>query len=105
MNFAVNKFIKKHNQPFLLLCVELFFIVFSIHIKGFSGVLTLRNLAMGSFIAVYVIMFFGRRLPVQSTKSIDNAWVYGMAGFLLWSFFVTMLNYAPFYGGQLSIVN
>lgn len=97
MNAILLNYTKKYSQPFLLLCLELFFIVFSIHIKGFSGLLTLRNFAMGGVIAVYVFWFGRKKTPLPSTQTIDNSWAFGMAGILLWSVIVTLANGAPFY--------
>lgn len=97
MNAILLNYTKKYSQPFLLLCLELFFIVFSIHIKGFSGLLTLRNLAMGGVIAVYVFLFGSKKPPVPSIQTIDNSWIIGMSAMLLWSIILTIANGTPFY--------
>ncbi len=46
---------KKKEQPLFLLFIEVFFTTFSIHINGFTGLFTLRNLAIMITIIVYCI--------------------------------------------------
>ena len=97
MNILLEKYQKAHHQPFILLCLEMFFIVFSIHIKGFSGVLTLRNLAMAGVIAIFVVFFFSKKPPVPSTAKIDRSWVIGMSAMLFYAILVSLANAAPLY--------
>lgn len=56
MDIIANK-----KQPFTILLFEVFFVTFSIHVKGFSRPFTLRNLAIGMILCVYFI-FYHRNL-------------------------------------------
>lgn len=97
MNIQLEEYQKAHHQSFVLLCMELFFIVFSIHIKGFSGVLTLRNLAMAGVIAIFVVFFISKKPPIPSTSRIDQTWFVGMTFMLFYAILVSLANSAPLY--------
>ena len=82
-------------QPFLFLCIELFFIVFSIHINGFNGLFTLRNLTMGLVICLSISFFRSNAFLNYYTRKIDSRWVYSMIVFFIYSVALVLLNNAP----------
>lgn len=86
---------KLRQQPFVLLIAELFFIVFSIHITGFEGLFTLRNLAMGAVIVLAVIFFKRKSVLNINTRSEDLNWVLYTSFFFLYSIALVFINNAP----------
>lgn len=92
-----NKFDNKQTrqQPFILLIAELFFIVFSIHITGFDGLFTLRNLAMGVVIVVAIFFFRRKSMLNINTRREDLNWVLNSSIFFLYSIALVLINNAP----------
>lgn len=84
-----NSIIRK-KLSFFLLCVELFFIIFSIHIKPFEGIFTLRNIDIG--LIVLISIFSPLKNTFRKTREIDKKWIIGMICLLVYVTILMLMN-------------
>lgn len=85
--------------PFVFLCLELFLVVFSIHISAIEkGVFTLRNIA----IVVAVVLYFFYNKRIKSQDSINTAWICINIFYVIFSLFLCVINSSPIFDSHSS---
>lgn len=79
---------KEKEQPYIFLIFEMLFLVFSIHINGFNGLFTLRNISILFIILMWVVLNGKIRTKFLISK-IDIEWIIASSLLFIYIFIIS----------------